>query len=212
MTEKKNITEDEMEGVGPKTDDVVSAFELRASDRGEVVNKKPDANKHGIFHHKCKHCEKSKQEAEEFKAGWQRAQADYQNLKKESENMRGEWVRMSEQQIVEDFLPVYDNFNKAFNVETRLIASLPDGGGETKFENWKKGIEYIMKQYWKVLQDHGVETIKTVGEMFDTSLHEAVGEEDGEVEDKILKEVESGYIMKGKVIKVAKVIISKINN
>ena len=189
MTDQKNKIEDDVEDIGHTTD--------------EVKSPKSEVNKHGIFHKHCKDCEKNKQEALEFKSGWQRAQADYQNLKKESENMRGEWVRMSEQQIVEDFLPVYDNFNKAFAVKTLHATSLHD-------ENWAKGIEYIMKQYWKVLQDHGVEQIKTVGEMFDTSLHEAVGEEDGEVEGKILKEIEAGYVMKGKVIKVAKVIISKI--
>lgn len=166
------------------------------------------SEKHGIFHHKCKDCEKYKREAEEYKAGWQRAQADYQNLKKEIDNMRSEWVRMSEQQILEDFLPVYDNFCKAFSMDNTNEHSSTNNT-DNNWQNWKQGIEYIMKQYWKVLQDHGVEQIKTVGEMFDPCLHEAVGEEDGEEEGKILKEVEAGYVMKGKVIKPAKVIVAK---
>ncbi|KKQ28229.1 MAG: Protein GrpE [Candidatus Magasanikbacteria bacterium GW2011_GWC2_37_14] len=154
-----------------------------------------------------------KEALENYKAGWQRAQADYQNLKKEIEDMRGEWVRYSEQQILEDFIPVYDNFKKAFAVETQNLASLQN-------DNWKKGIEYIMKQFWKVMQDHNVEEIKTVGELFDPNLHEAVAEAhepepEGSVQGKewqegvIVKEVEAGYIMKGKVIKVAKVIVAK---
>jgi molecular chaperone GrpE len=83
---------------------------------------------------------------------------------------------------------------------------------DTKTENWKKGIEYIMKQYWKVLENHNIEEIKTIGENFDPNLHEAVSEE--EVEDKsqlgkIIKEIDSGYMMNKKVIKVAKVILAK---
>ena len=44
-------------------------------------------------------------QCEEYKAGWMRAQADYQNLQKEVENRRSEWARMSEAQILEDFIP-----------------------------------------------------------------------------------------------------------
>jgi len=130
-------------------------------------------------------------------------------LKKEVENMRSEWVRMSEQQILEDFLPVYDNFSKAMDF-TNFETNDTKNNTNSHFDSWKKGIEYIMKQYWKVLQDHGVEKIKTVGEMFDPCLHEAVGEEESELpEHMIVKEVESGYVMKDKVIKVAKVIVAK---
>ncbi|OGH82112.1 MAG: nucleotide exchange factor GrpE, partial [Candidatus Magasanikbacteria bacterium RIFOXYB1_FULL_40_15] len=53
--------------------------------------------------------EELKIQCEEYKAGWMRAQADYQNLQKEVENRRSEWARMSEAQILEDFIPVYDH-------------------------------------------------------------------------------------------------------
>jgi molecular chaperone GrpE len=164
--------------------------------------------KHGLFHHKCKDCEKHKHEAEEFKAGWQRALADYKNLQIETEKRRSEWAQLSERLILEEFIPVYDNFNKAFNVVN--VQNVEDVENDKKWQNWKQGIEYIMKQYWKVLQDHGVEKVKTVGEMFDPCMHEAVSEEEGEEEGKILKEVEAGYTMKGKVIKVAKVVVAKM--
>ncbi|MFZ2190288.1 MAG: nucleotide exchange factor GrpE [Candidatus Magasanikiibacteriota bacterium] len=193
-------------------DSVQKMLEMKKAGHVKLSEDKNVAGKHGLFHKHCKDCEKHKQEAVEYKGGWQRAQADYQNLKKEVENMRSEWVRMSEQQILEDFLPVYDNFSKAFKdtEDADYYAENADNADVKKFGNWKKGIEYIMKQYWKVLQDHGVEKIKTVGEMFDTYRHEAVGEEESELpEHTIVKEVESGYMMKDKVIKVAKVIVSK---
>ncbi len=171
------------------------------------INKR---EKHGLFHHQCKECEKHQKEAEEYKAGWQRAQADYQNLQKEIEIRRGEWARYSEQQVLEEFIPVYDNFKKAFAVER--------GTGNGERDNWAKGIEFIMKQFGKVMQDHGVEEIKTVGELFSPEFHEAVGTEGTGLanlsvqpvqEGMIIKEVEAGYVMRGKVIKVAKVVVAK---
>ena len=145
--------------------------------------------------------ENLKKECEEYKSGWMRAQADYQNLQKEVERKRSEWVKMSEAQILEDFIPVYDNFKKAFNHEVDA----------EKLNNWKKGIEYIMKQFGDILGRYSVETIKTVGEKFNPELHETVGEEDmeGMEAGMIVREAESGYKTGDRVIKCAKVIISK---
>ncbi len=135
---------------------------------------------------------------EDYKAKWMRALSDYQNLQKETVLQRSEWVRMSELQIIEEFLPVYSNFKKAF-------------AAGTEQSGWAKGIEYIMKQFCDVLKAHGVEEIKTTGEMLDTNLHEAVGEEEsGTVESgMIIREVDTGYKMKDKIVRVAKVVVAK---
>ncbi|MFA7244657.1 MAG: nucleotide exchange factor GrpE [Candidatus Magasanikbacteria bacterium] len=147
---------------------------------------------------------------EEYKSGWQRAQADYKNLQTEIENKRSEWVKMSELQVLEDFIPVYDNFKKAFSHHPELDS---ENEKDKKVKNWVDGIGYIMKQFSDVLKRFEIEEIKTVGEMFNPEFHEAVGEEDSEeIEGKILREIDVGYTMKGKVIKVAKVIISKNSN
>ncbi|MFA6105208.1 MAG: nucleotide exchange factor GrpE [Patescibacteria group bacterium] len=147
--------------------------------------------------------EKCELQSAEYKLGWQRAMADYQNLKKETEARRAEWVQMSEQQILEEFIPVYDHFKTAFYHH-------PDLNGDQKnIKNWIDGIGYIMKQFGDVLKAHDVEEIKTVGEMFDPVFHEAAGEEDGEKSGKIIREVSGGYKMGKRVIKPARVIISK---
>lgn len=152
----------------------------------------------------CGNCEASRKQMEEYKQGWQRAQADYVNLQKETAKQKSEWMQMIKGDILESFIPVYDNFKKAF--------SFSSGEGDAKqFENWKKGIEYIMKQFGDVLKQNSIEEIKTVGEMFDPRLHEIVGEE--EVENvpshQIVKEMDGGYKAGEKVLKVAKVIVAK---
>lgn len=141
---------------------------------------------------------------EEYKVGWQRALADYQNLQKETNARRGEWAQMSKMQILEDFIPVYDNFKKAF-------ASKTQDGWSREQENWALGIQFIMKQFGDVLKSHQIEEIKTVGERFDTARHEAVGEEAHEGKDAgvIIREAEGGYTLGGRVVKVAKVIVAK---
>ena len=140
---------------------------------------------------------------EEYKSGWQRATADYQNLCREVDARRSELVAWSEQTILEEFLPVYANFKKAF--------ASKNGGWTPDQENWAKGIEYIMKQFELVLKQHGVEEIDAVGKQFDPTKHEAAGEEecDEAEEGSVLKVVDPGFTMRGRVIKVARVIIKK---
>lgn len=147
------------------------------------------------------------QKIEEYKSGWQRAQADYKNLQREIDEKKGEWIKMSELQVLGDFIPVYDNFKKAFAHHPELNV---ENENDKRIKNWIDGIGYIMKQFGDVLKNFQIEEIKTVGEMFNPELHEALGEEESEEEvGKILKEVDAGYTMKGKIFKVAKVIISK---
>ncbi len=143
-------------------------------------------------------------QCEEYKQGWQRALADYQNLQKETAARRSEWAQMSKLQILEDFIPVYDNFKKAF-------ASKKQDGWSKEQENWAAGIGFIMKQFGDVLKNNGIEEIKTVGEQFDPSRHEAVGEEDmeGKKAGEIIRELDGGYVLAGKVVKVAKVMVAK---
>lgn len=175
-------------------------------------NTPPDAQpkeekKKGMFNRPCKECEKMKIECEEYKTNWQRALADYHNLQKETTARRAEWAQMSEQQILEEFIPVYEHLATAFS------ASLPLLEGETKrgWEQWMDGIKHIKKQFSDILKSHGVEEIKTVGEKFNPELHEAVGHEpfEGAGEDEIIKEISGGFTMGGRVIKAARVIVAK---
>lgn len=146
--------------------------------------------------------------SEEYKKDWQRALADYKNLQKETSERRSEWAQMSKAQILEDFIPVYDNFKSAFFHHPVLQA---DNEEHKQMKNWIDGIGYIMKQFGDVMKSHGIEEVKTVGEKFDTNLHESMGEEEvkGKEAGIIIKELVGGYKMGNNVIKAAKVIITK---
>ncbi len=156
----------------------------------------------------CKDCSANTDKIEEYKKDWQRALADYKNLQKETSERRGEWAQMSKANILEDFIPVYDNFKSAFFHHPQLQV---DNEEHKQMKNWIDGVGFIMKQFGDVMKAHGIEEIKTVGEKFDPNMHESMGEE--EVEGKepgiVIKELIGGYKMGGKIIKAAKVTITK---
>lgn len=164
----------------------------------EDARKQDDLNSIMIETLRRMSAESLREDHTDYKDKWMRAQADYQNLQKEIAAKRAEWAAWSEWQVLEEFMPVYDHFKKAFVAHGR-----PEDG-------WAKGIEYIMKQFEDVLKLHGIEQIETVGKKFNPALHEVLGEEESDKEaGMIVKELDGGYKKGEKVLKVAKVIVAK---
>ncbi len=142
--------------------------------------------------------EACKKQAEEYLNGWKRAKADYLNLKKESETASAELAQFVAGGMMLKFLPVYDGLKKACAMET-------------SGDKWAEGILNIKKQFEDVFKKLGVEEIKTVGEKFNPEFHEAISRQkkDGVESDIIIGEVGGGYMMNGKTIIAAKVIVSE---
>jgi molecular chaperone GrpE len=141
---------------------------------------------------KIKDLEKEKQELTEK---CDRALADYHNLKQRKEEERKEFVRYSNEKLLQELLPVFDN----------LKISLQHVGEEEKDSPWVKGVEYVVKQFREVLENNGVQEIKAEGEDFDHEKMEAL---EGEG-NKVKKEVKPGYMLNNKVIVPAKVIMEE---
>ncbi len=138
---------------------------------------------------KKKECQK----CEEYLQGWQRAKADYANLQKESEKNLGEFRKYAQEDLLQQLFPLVDYFKQGFS-------QVPEEEMET---SWMQGIKYIQDNLEKILEENGVEEIKTVGEKFDPELHEAVK---GEGEE-IIEEIATGFKLNGQVVRPAKVII-----
>ncbi|NMC51787.1 nucleotide exchange factor GrpE [Candidatus Kuenenbacteria bacterium] len=147
-------------------------------------------------------CSEDQQElekkCEEYLHGWKRAQADYENLKKTTEKEKLEWVKLANQGILLQLLPIYDHLKLA-------IKHIPEGEKKT---NWVVGIVNIKNQLTKFLSEAGVEEIKTVGEKFNPEEHEAVAVSEDNIdnqEEEISEELHPGYKLHGKVLYPAKV-------
>ena len=140
-----------------------------------------------------KECQK---QAEENLAGWQRAKADFVNYKKDQEKYLEEFRKYASEDMIIKLLPTIDSFQMA-------VDHLPE---DLKNTDWAKGIICIKSQFDNFLKDVGVEEIKSVGEKFDSSLFESVGEEESDREEGIIiAEIQKGYRMFGKVVRVGKV-------
>lgn len=142
-------------------------------------------------------------QCDEYLNGWKRAKADYINYKNETEKRRDEMAGFALMATVGQFIPLLDNFKKAF-------AHLPD---DLKESEWVRGIEQIAKQMKEVMKGLGVEeyTNSVIGVPFDPEKHHAVGEERIDTHDDhvVTQEVSPGYTFRGTVMVPAKVIVNK---
>ncbi len=144
--------------------------------------------------------EAAKKEAEENLAGWQRAKADFLNFKKGQEKSLADFRKYAGEDLILKLLPTIDSFDLA----TR---HLPE---ELKDSDWVRGVLCIKGMFENFLREAGVSEIKALGEDFDPTMHEAVGEEESDEEaGTVVEEVQKGYKMDDKVIRVAKVKIAK---
>lgn len=141
----------------------------------------------------------SQKKSAENMDGWQRALADYANLKKDSAEQVKELKGYVLESFIEELFPVLDSFDMAMkNKET----------WESVNENWRKGIEYIYIQLTSILSNNQVEVVGNVGEKFNPDLHVAIEEieTDDEKKDGTVSEVvQKGYKGMRGVIRPAKV-------
>ena len=137
---------------------------------------------------------------QEYLTGWQRAQADYENLKKETAKKSLELKEYVQAGLVLDFLPIYDHYQLA-------LSHLPK---EASKAEWVQGIIHIKKDFSEFLKQFEISEIKTVGEKFNPRFHEALSQQESDTEeDQIIKEIKPGYQMKDQVIRPAQVVVSK---
>lgn len=122
-----------------------------------------------------------------------RALADYQNLERRVSQERQLLAQLTSVIVIEKFLPVLDNLENAQN-------HLND-----------EGLAMVLKQFQDVLASEGVTQIEAEGAQFDPNLHEAAEVTEGQEEGKIVKVLAKGYKIGDKVVRPAKVIVTKNN-
>ncbi len=139
---------------------------------------------------------------DEYLSGWKRAQADYHNLEKEYAQRMSKMADYAAAEMIAKFMPVIDNFELA-------LEHIPD---EIKDSEWAKGLFQVQKERDDLLAVLGIKRIESVGKQFDPHQHEAISHEPSDLaEGKIIKEVQIGYKMKDRLIRPARVIVSKGN-
>ena len=121
-----------------------------------------------------------------------RLQAEFENARKRAERERLEFRDYATGSVVEQFLPVVDNFELA----------LKSGGTA---EQLRHGVELIVKQMEEILRQLQVNPIASVGEVFDPRIHEALGsvERDDLPDQHVAEEIRRGYKLRDRLLRPA---------
>jgi len=127
---------------------------------------------------------------------WRRAEADFENYKRRVEQERTESAKFAGMPLILNILPIVDDLDRAFKSIPEKLTHL----------TWTDGIRLIHRKLQATLEAQGVTEIKALGETFDPSVHEAVGQTLGE-EGKVVEEAQKGYKLHGRVIRPAFVIV-----
>ncbi len=130
-----------------------------------------------------------------------RALAEMENFKKRLQKEKDEHVRYAAEKVLADLLPSLDNLDLA----------LKYGSQDAACRNTIMGVEMTRKLLLDALKKHGLERIGTVGETFDPEVHEAMShdEDSGLEPGKVTEVLQMGYKLKERLLRPAKVRISK---
>jgi len=139
-----------------------------------------------------------REKAESYLANWQRAQADFTNYKRRSEQEKKEISQLANSVLILNLLPVLDDLERA-------LASIPPNPDKL---SWLDGIRLIERKLRASLEAQGLSPIKAVGEPFDPHLHAAVRQADGK-EGIVIEEVQKGYKLYDRVLRPAMVVVGK---
>jgi molecular chaperone GrpE len=129
-----------------------------------------------------------------------RLYSEFDNFRKRTAKEKIDLVSSAGAEILSSLLPVVDDFERAIKSNEKA----------EDLDAVKEGINLIYQKLHSILSKKGLEAMKAVGETFDPELHEAITNIPAPSEDMsgiVVDEVEKGYLLNGKVIRYAKVVV-----
>ena len=171
-------------------------------------NKEPEGDKkeeEKVISLKEREYLKLKEEAEKAREYWDRLlrlQADFDNTRKRLEKDKQEFVKFANEGIISELLNILDDLERTVELSQSKHQDLPA---------FLKGVEMILAHLYEMLKEHGVKPIEAVGKIFDPHYHEALMQiENKDVEEHtVIEELQKGYLLNDRVIRTAKVKVSK---
>lgn len=126
-----------------------------------------------------------------------RLQAEFENYRKRVEREKEELIKIANTDLLAGFLTIFDDFER---VPT----------AEIKDDRVRKGIELISANFRKILENEGVEPVPVLGRL-DPHMHEALMwiEREDLPEGTIVGVLQKGYLLNGRLLRSAKVSVSK---
>jgi molecular chaperone GrpE len=139
-------------------------------------------------------------EAAKWKEISLRTAAEMENLRKRTAREREDAIRYANQRLLEELLPVIDNFEMGMHAAAQDTKSMI-----------YIGMDMVRRQLNEFLTSQGVEEIPTSGS-FDPNLHDAVAQEEcaaGE-EGRVLKVTRRGFKLRDRLLRPASVVVSTL--
>jgi len=130
-----------------------------------------------------------------------RLYSDFDNFRKRTLKEKAELFKYASEDVIKKLLPVLDDFDRALSAFQATTAA---------DQALKEGMELIHSKFLSILQQQGLQLMRATGETFDTDFHEAVTNMPAprpEDQGKIVDVIQKGYLLNGKVIRYAKVVV-----
>jgi molecular chaperone GrpE len=136
--------------------------------------------------------------AAEYKDGWQRSVAEFQNYRRRVEAEKADSYKIAVGSVIKRYLPILDDIERAMEARP---TDLP----------WADGIELIGRKLQTILETEGLKRIEAVGQKFDPNFHEAISLEptEGVESGTVIAVIRNGYTVGDHVIRPAMVRVAK---
>lgn len=143
--------------------------------------------------------EQKEKELADIRDQFLRLQAETENFKKRIVREKNDLSQFANERLIKGLIPIHEDLKRALAAPDVNATSL------------KEGVEMISRQLISFLKSENVKPIPAVGEKFDPAIHEALSqiETDQHAENTVVQEISKGYFLNDRVVKPAKVIISK---
>ena len=134
-------------------------------------------------------------ERDQYLDSLRRLKAEFDNSRKRQERERARLLESASERLVQELLPVLDNLDRALESEGNI----------------REGVEATRGQLAEVLANEGLLPVASDGQPFDPNVHEAVmGQPSDEHEEgTVLQTFQRGYLLNGRAIRPAKVVVAK---
>jgi molecular chaperone GrpE len=174
-------------------------------DNQTEMEKQPEAKEDKLLSIKESEYLKLKDDAQKAQEYWDRLlrlQAETENIRKRLEKEKQEFFKYANENIISDLLNILDDLQRAVDLAESKDQDLPA---------FLQGVEMILAHLYQMLKDYGVKPIEAKGKLFDPAFHEALMQvEDNRLpEHTVLEEVQKGYLLNERVLRTAKVKVSK---
>ena len=146
--------------------------------------------------------EQSKKEEIDYKARYFYVAAEMDNYRKRMEREKENLLKYGNERVLSDLLQVVDNFERTID----MLKNDPD----QKIKNIVFGLDMVRKQFIDTVSKHGLTPVESIGKEFDPNFHEAMAQEyeEGKKPNEVIKEFQKGYILNGRLVRPAKVVVA----